>query len=251
MLKNERNYERMLDQVANEVAAEFRKNELPALFDSWRRVNQISLEAKCYENAKKKFLETAMLRTMVSKFATDGTEPFDQTVLPETRETLDYQNELFTTKSKYVFMTINPKPGITFSVLKKLIEKFVSKTFITQYYYVYEIRKAPDSGLHCHVLFHYTCRPADMKKSSQTLFNHVGDVKNPCCLNIKYIVEELIPQKISYMGGTKTVKKMAGVKATIEWREKNNILSYYESNPPLTCRVTTNTPIQEIQTDVI
>lgn len=152
---------------------------------------------------------------------------------------IDNQLNLYCDKSKVVFLTINPAPGVTFDRLKEVVKVITERTFIKEYFYVYEIRKSPDEGLHVHMVYRYDCRPFDMEKSiKKACVGIVGDIKNHHQLNIKYLKPELTNDKIQYMLGDKKKSKMAGVDSTRSWRLANGVQPYYESEPSLSCRAT-------------
>lgn len=194
--------------------------------------------AKCEKKAREKFLTTLILHNYVSNFSQDGSMPHGSV-----QRSIEEQKDNICTKSVLCMLTVNPKPGITLEQFTKVVDKFVKKIWIAEYFYVYEIRKAPDQGLHSHILYRYTCRPRDMKNSCKKYFADICDTNNSSILNFRYIDPTLALDKINYMLGNKQQKKQSGVRATLAYRTNNNLESYYESNPPLTCRVTTKLQI--------
>lgn len=145
------------------------------------------------------------------------------------QETIERARERVITKPRTVFLTVNPKPGIKFAEFSPKIEKFAQKKIVSSAEWVYEIREAPDNGLHCHILLTYTGRPADFKRSTKKYFSDVCDSNNPKILCFRYVEDCDVNSKREYMSGKKQDKKLPAVKATLEWRKKNEILDSYST----------------------
>lgn len=225
------------------------KQYIDACASAWVKRKRKQMEADILENAEKKFLQTAVMRDHVQNIMSEGKLPNNYTS-PALNTALNNQINTLTTKSPFVFLTINPRPGITFNQLKQSTEKFVIKKWINTYFYVYEIRKAPDHGLHMHMLFHHRQRPYDMKKALHKCFMNICNVNDYNICNIKHVSEDIISDKISYLMGQKKDSKLLGVNATVAWRIKNNIPSYHESSPPFTCRATKPLLLEESGVDI-
>jgi len=56
-------------------------------------------------------------------------------------------------RTPYWFVTINPKPEVDIELLHNTIVHVLSQEQISEPYWSYEIRDAPDQGLHAHLLF--------------------------------------------------------------------------------------------------
>ena len=80
-------------------------------------------------------------------------------------------------------------------------------------------------------------RPHDLKKACKNTFKHMCSVQNHQILNFKFIEETICQDKINYMKGNKKDAKKQGVEHTIKYRQENKLKEFYESNPPLSCRV--------------
>lgn len=208
---------------------------------SWLRNHKKKLCIDAFEKAEKELITTAIKRQYVSDFCDEGKTPHEYPS-KELNEILLKQSDKLIQKSPFMLLTINPRMGWLLGELKPLVEKFVKKKWIREYFYVYEVRRTPtkeiDPGLHVHILLRYTGRPYDCKKSIKKMFASVCDTNNPEILNIKYIPETLLPEKIDYLLGRKKDSKHQGVLATVEYRKQNKLKPYYESSPPLTCRAT-------------
>lgn len=194
---------------------------------------------KAFDDAKYQFYKTLFTRQFVVDFMTDGKLPDEGTGLK--KQYLDYTEKAYlqnSTKSPFIFVTINPYATTEHVDFVRSVVKFVSKKTIDSYAYVFEIRESPDKGLHCHALVKYNCKPFDFKRSTQSTFSKICDSKNPHVLNFKFINPEDCLSKVDYMLGKKTEKKQKGVKDTIAYRALNNLADIYESSPPLPCRAT-------------
>lgn len=146
------------------------------------------------------------------------------------QETIAKARDRVLSKPRNIFLTINPKPGHDeFKEFSELIDKFTKKKTIVSATWVYEIRKAPDKGLHCHMLLKYNNRPFDFKTSTKKYFSKCCDSKNPQCLNFRYVEEDDCHEKIEYMQGSKTKSKLPLVEATKKWRKDNNIQELYST----------------------
>jgi len=140
-------------------------------------------------------------------------------------------------KSPFCLLTINPKQDVKFEQFKKCVDKFLRKKTNKYWFQVYEVRKG-ESGLHSHIMLHYTQTPYDFSRSTKNTFKNICDVTNSAILNFKYIPEDAIPDKISYLLGEKQKKKEKGVEDTKKWRTKYNVEKFVESSPPFPCRAT-------------
>lgn len=144
-------------------------------------------------------------------------------------KTIERARERNITKPRNVLLTVNVKPGVSFEELRAKVEKFVNRTIIKHYHYAYEIRKEGGEGLHCHMMLRYDCKPYDLKRSAQSTFNSVCQVKNPSILNIRWVEDEDVQSKIEYLSGNKQDKKIIAVKLTLEWRKKHGIKDLYST----------------------
>lgn len=193
------------------------------------------LELLGYKQATVAFWKALYSRQMMTDFMESGKVPYE----PNDKQRMEYINNArnaLMSKPIHALITVNPKPGITLCELQKKLEKYISRKFIDGYIYCYEVRKEDHTGLHCHILLKYNCRPYDLKRNTKNTFKTLCDSNNPKILNIKYIEEDLLKSKIEYILGNKQDSKKDGVKASIEYREQNNLSPYYESTPPLPCR---------------
>lgn len=197
---------------------------------------------KARDDAIYQFFKTGFQRQFVSDFMEDGSLPLGIKLTKQLDEVMTRQFILNSTKSPYMLITINPKPGVEFTELDKVVKKVVRKKSIKHYEYVYEVRSQDDDGkyigLHCHILLEYHDKPHNFKRGIKNTCKNICNVDVPAILNFKYVTVEQIPDKHQYLLGEKKDAKLAGVNLTNEWREAAGIGAMYESNPPLPCRVT-------------
>lgn len=208
--------------------------------------SKIEKEAEVYgyREACKAFYKALYTRQIYNDFVETGAVPY----MPKDenrKKLIEKAHDAVSSKPPYMMLTINIRPNETMDKLRKSVEKFVNRKIVAKYFYVYEIRKAPDRGLHCHMLVQYNCKPYEFKRCAKSTFKKVCDSNNPSVLNFKFVQEDLLPSKIGYLLGDKQDKKKPGVKATIEYRKLNNLEDYYESNPQFPCRVAETNLLEE------
>lgn len=190
---------------------------------------------KAYLESLHQFYKTSFLREHVRAFCEEGKTPTK--LDPELQQIMDNQADALASKPPYLLLTINPRPDVSLAELKRVVEKIVSKRSITHYAYVYEVRSG-NTGLHCHMLLKYTDKPYSFKRGLKNTAKHVCSVNNPEIFNMKYIPEDIVPDKLNYFLGNKKDSKKAGVVDTVAYRKTHNLEAMYESSPPLPCRAT-------------
>lgn len=198
-------------------------------------------------DAKYQFYKTLFLRSFVQDFMDDGKVPDEAKLTVDEKLIIQKQVLRNSTKPPYIFLTVSPRPDITLNVFKNCIEKFIMKKFIKEYAYVYEVRDCQNgiyTGLHSHILCRYVCRPYDFLRASKTAFKNVCNVNHSDILNVKYILEELLPDKISYMLGNKKKSKERGVELSRAYRQENDMPEIFESSPPFPCRATPSSSLK-------
>jgi len=135
--------------------------------------------------------------------------------------------------TKYFFLTINPNSHIELLELIKVINKIISKKWITNYLYVYEQRGSTleevGKGFHCHMIIERPNKPySHIIRELGNSANRVCDVSNYHFFNIKSITEEECLRKIEYITGTKAdVEKHQKQSMDIVFRRMNKLKSFY------------------------
>lgn len=124
----------------------------------------------------------------------------------------------------YFFVTINPKPEVTTEQLHNAIVKMLSHPGIINPMWSYEIRAAPDKGLHAHVFFEYhSANKNFVNRKIKKIFvpRLCGNNKHVC---VKWPPLQEVETTCKYIlkGDVSTSKKPSN-DATLLWREKENI----------------------------
>lgn len=109
----------------------------------------------------------------------------------------------------FAFVTINPENNKfeDYQALNILVEKCVSKYWVTQYAYCYEQRSDDADnifGLHCHCIFiRAGKRPSELEREIRSTFSKCVGIPN-LHINIQYKRKEWLQDKVDYMKGLKT-----------------------------------------------
>lgn len=129
-------------------------------------------------------------------------------------------------RTPYWFVTINPKPEVTVEQLHDKIVEVLSQPEVSNPLWSYEIRQAPDSGLHAHLLFEcHVINDNFCKRKIKAPFvpEICGTMKHVCT---KWVSQEELPAVRSYIKKTIATKsKKSADKATKQWRLDNEIPS--------------------------
>lgn len=137
----------------------------------------------------------------------------------------------------YYWVTVNPQKNITYKELKKEVERYVKRTFIKSYIYVYEQRGSAENdknlgeGLHCHILLERdmsaNVSPYDIQKRTRVAFKKVCDSQNKSILYFKACPEEYVVDKFNYMTNKNLDDEHKDKEQKQEydkiWREDNEI----------------------------
>lgn len=142
----------------------------------------------------------------------------------------------------YVWITINPKPGVPFLKFSQKVEKLVKRAIFTDYFYVYEQRgndmESLGKGFHTHILAtrNLNYKPSKVAKnvrnSCKTL---VGNPNSNEQVNIQFIGEEYYADKLEYITGQNKTGEGKDKKQMMDiiWRQKNNLKVYYNAQKAL------------------
>ena len=137
----------------------------------------------------------------------------------------------------WLFITVNPKPAVPFSMFKKKIEKLVKRNMFESAIYAYEQRGSiPDEagkGFHVHILArrNLSYKPFNCKKNTKnTCKSLVGDVNNNSQLNIQIIGDDFAVDKKAYFMDMNKTGEGKPQKQLIDkiWRKKMQLASFYE-----------------------
>lgn len=139
-------------------------------------------------------------------------------------------------RTPFAWITVNPKPSTSFEDLKEVCDEAFSKYF-AWYAYAFEIRKAPDGGMHCHCLgqIYENRQNKNFSCIKDHFRNMIGNLKH---VDIRYVSSDEIEKVWSYLNKTyQAGSKKPAYKATLDWREDNGIESIYIEGDLPTCLV--------------
>lgn len=129
------------------------------------------------------------------------------------------------------WITINPKPDISFDYFRNLIiERLFDRVIMKGAVCAFEQRskEAPYSGVHCHILVDKRMGPKKMFTRIFNTVNHI--VGNPKHVDIREYPYTYREEKLDYLRGKKwDPAKDPSVQATLQWRKDNNISDLYEA----------------------
>jgi len=109
---------------------------------------------------------------------------------------------------KIFWITINPKPDVTFMEFKKVVDKQLRRNFVRCYIMAYEQRASLENGkplgygFHCHILMMRTpdSEPASkIQKYIRNGFKQICNSENNNILNFKNCPSEYVSDKIKYL----------------------------------------------------
>lgn len=139
-------------------------------------------------------------------------------------------------RTPFVWITVNPKPNTSVEDLKLVCDSTFS-TYLSWYVYAFEIRKAPDQGLHVHCLgqIYESRQNGNFSRIKNPFMSFCGNLKH---IDIKYVDSGEIENVYSYLQKSKVAKsKKQGNDATKKWRTDNNIDPLYIEGDLPTCLV--------------
>lgn len=138
-----------------------------------------------------------------------------------------------TTKSDYVFITVNPKSTVPLNEFQKLVNKSVEKSFIKKSLHVIEQRGENmdelGKGFHAHILINKgDYRLSHLRREFARTFNKVCDTDLHQCFNIQICKKSDLKKRQNYMIGVKDDEaKHKKQLMDKEFRKKFLIRDYY------------------------
>jgi hypothetical protein len=126
-------------------------------------------------------------------------------------------------RQPHVLITINPRPGITYEDFSDKVQ-FICEKYFHWSIHSYEIRSAPDTGMHAHIVGLIKLQYQN-SNFSRIKTNFVPTMcGNAQHVDIRYINDKDVQKSIKYIRKDTTAKsKAAGNLATIAWRKELNI----------------------------
>ena len=138
--------------------------------------------------------------------------------------------------NQFLFITVNPKPEITFETFSKKMEKLAKRNIFNSALYVYEQRgttiEEAGKGFHCHMLCerNLNYKPTKVVSCIKNTCKKLCNPNDQRVLNIQIIGEEFMKDKREYILGHNKTGEGKSVKQDIDiyWRKKNNLNNYYK-----------------------
>jgi len=137
----------------------------------------------------------------------------------------------------YVFITINPKPGVKLQELIKKSNKLINRKMFVNAIWAYEQRGSTladtGKGFHIHILAkrNLNYKPSKVIRNTRnTCKGLVGNENNNSQLNIQIIGEDFAQDKKNYFLGTNKTGEGKDLKQSIDivWRKTTGLLPFYE-----------------------
>lgn len=197
---------------------------------------KISRHQKLYDDAKNRFLAKKYDEVIKQLWEDDLIEKeFKELYLKVKTNNSD--------NSRFIWLTINPRKEITLEEFIKTIKKYVKRTFIKSYYYVYEQRasqrneKDMGDGLHAHLLLERNeeanIKMYDIKKRTKDSFRQITDVENSNIFYYKLMPEKFIIDKLNYMNNKNLddehQDKLEKQEYDKKWRNLNKLQDTYST----------------------
>lgn len=163
-----------------------------------------------FEKALDKFKQTKLMKIinmeyMLGKLGSqmNAMKDYEKELAMEMKEETAKENN-----NSHVWITVSPKPTVSFSDFRKTVEKLAARKIFTKHCYTYEQRGMTLSdvgaGFHVHML---AARNLNYKPNK--VITHIkNSIKNICdierCCRIQIIGEDFAKDKMEYMLGDKT-----------------------------------------------
>lgn len=135
--------------------------------------------------------------------------------------------------STHVFLTINPRPEVEFYQFRKVIDKLLSKVWMTDYLYSIEQRGTIQEdnlgkGMHMHILFRKNDKePCKIIREVQNTCKKI--VGNPQHCNLQFRTADKSKGYVNYIkGDKKDENKHEKCRGDVVWRKKMGIEPHYE-----------------------
>jgi len=154
-------------------------------------------------------------------------------IVKELQDHKDKKNDKL--DSQYIFITLSPRPDVSLSEFKKVIEKIFSKKWQSKYIYVIEQRGSTKDdcgkGIHLHSLIHRNDKKfSEIKREIHNTFKRLYDEEVYSAFDVKLVDDspDNLSKIINYMLGEKATadKQLKQVQDKI-FREREKIKPYY------------------------
>jgi len=124
-------------------------------------------------------------------------------------------------------LTINPKPDVNLELFKKLVNVFITRTFVLNPVYTFEQTGDTDATMgrhpHCHIIFNLPEKsplsPSQISDRAYSTFKSIVGNKKHC--DAKKYSSDYRSDKIDYLKGNKwESEKLSSISFNNKWREK-------------------------------
>ena len=203
-------------------------------------VNTAAKEVKSkYERLEEEATRKVVLKILVqNKYdgAFDGTvelpsDPIVQNAIRQIKDRKEAKVQRSGKSCDNYFVTINPKPDVSFDELKTCVDKILKKNWIDSYIYSYEQRSEESGkyyGFHVHLMINSYDR--GMQNAKKEIYNTVKHiVGNPNHLHISGVTPGTEDMVRDYIHGDKEAGKMQKVQVDKEFRKAFGLQDVYES----------------------
>lgn len=131
--------------------------------------------------------------------------------------------------AKIFWITVSPKEDVTFDTFQQVTDRFLSRVFVKNCAYTYEIRGKKDGsyyGYHVHMIMDKCMSPKQMYDRVKNTFKDlIGTSK---AIDVRVYGGHIRQDKIAYIKGEKwDSEKDEAIKYTEEWREFIGLEQYY------------------------
>ncbi len=137
--------------------------------------------------------------------------------------------------SNYVFVTISPKPNVTFDKFKTTCIRYAQRKMFKKSWLVFEQRGVTEEelgkGFHAHIECERNVdyKPSQIIRNTKNTFKNQVDLKIPQTLTIQHHGNDYHKDKLEYIQGVKTgVGKDDKQYMDVKFREKENLNVCYK-----------------------
>lgn len=138
--------------------------------------------------------------------------------------------------NQYVFITINPKPDVSFETFKDTCIKYGQRKMFSKTWLVFEQRGSTEEemgkGFHAHLeaVRNLEYKPSQIVRNTENTFKNIVDMKvKKHTLTIQHHGEDYHKDKMEYIEGVKTGEgKDEKQIMDVKFREKNNLNVCYK-----------------------
>lgn len=227
---------------APQVIAPEITQEVPTVLFSAEQIQEIHQKATAaHMNQKLKRLYTLECKyepeAYRSRFVTQWSGLFSKL---DRLEDLDANSGVSSKDTEAYFITINPdfgSEGFDLDVFIQKVETFVTRKWVSIYYYTFEQGGSTEENMGTHPHVHMLVfldkskqqsQPARFREAVKRTFKQFCDTSNSIFCNIKALTADKVePRRLYILGNKKGADKKAKQTIDYEWRIAENLNPYY------------------------